>query len=85
MASPADIYVKTRGIEFAILDCIEFIKHFLHLFYRIRMSYLEAYQRLLLEEPESAVRQSLKESFLALRLASETAYSHDIQESDSNT
>jgi DNA adenine methylase len=73
----SNLYVKTGGIEFAILDCIAFVRHFLHLFHRIRINYLEAYQRLLLEEPDSAVRQSLKESFLALRLAAETAYTSD--------
>jgi DNA adenine methylase len=41
------------------------------------MQFLEAYQRLLLAEPESAVRQPLKESFLALRIATETAYISD--------
>lgn len=76
----SSIYAKTEGIEFAILDCLEFIRHFLHLFHRIRINYLEAYQRLLLAEPESAVRQSLKELFLALRLAAETAYSNDEKE-----
>lgn len=76
----SSIYVRTGGIEFAILDCLEFIRHFLHLFHRIRINYLEAYQRLLLAEPESAVRQSLKELFLALRLAAETAYSNDEKE-----
>lgn len=76
----SSMYAKTGGIEFAILDCLEFIRHFLHLFHRIRINYLEAYQRLLLAEPESAVRQSLKELFLALRLAAETAYSNDEKE-----
>lgn len=73
----AGLYAKTGGIEFVVLDCLGFIRYFLHLFHRIRLNFLEAYQRLLLEEPESAVRQSLKESFLALRLAAETAYAHD--------
>ncbi len=77
------IYARTGGIEFAILDCIDFIRHFLHFFHRIRINYLEAYQRLLLEEPDSAVRQALKEAFLALRLATETAYSDDENESES--
>ena len=73
----ASVYAQTRGIEFAILDCSEFIRHFLHLFHRIRVQFLEAYQRLLLAEPESAVRQPLKEAFLALRIAAETAYISD--------
>ena len=72
----SSVYAKTGGVELAILDCIGFIRHFLHLFHRIRINYLEAYQRLLLEEPDSAVRQPLKELFLALRIAAETAYAN---------
>lgn len=68
----ASLYEKTGGIEFVILDCISFLRHFLHLFYRVRMDFLEAYQALLLAEPESAVRHELKVSFLALRRAAET-------------
>lgn len=30
----SSIYARTGGIEFAILDCLEFIRHFLHLFHR---------------------------------------------------
>lgn len=65
------IYEKT-GVEMVVLDCIGFLRHFLHLFYRLRMGFLEAYQELLLAEPESAVNQPLKEAFLALRQAAET-------------
>lgn len=60
------------GVELVILDCIGFLRHFLHLFYRLRLQFLEAYQALLLAEPESAVRQPLKEAFLALRQAAES-------------
>jgi len=73
----SSVYAQTRGIEVVVLDCLGFMRHFLHLFHRIRVQFLEAYQRLLLAEPESAVRQSLKESFLALRIATETAYISD--------
>ncbi len=59
------------GIEVALLDCIGFIRHFLHLFHRIRMEFLDEYQRLVLQEPESAVSQPVKEAFLALRRAAE--------------
>jgi hypothetical protein len=65
------IFEKT-GVEMVVLDCIGFLRHFLHLFYRLRKSFLEAYQYLLLAEPTSAVRQSLKESFLVLLHAAET-------------
>ena len=60
------------GIEFTVLDCLSFLKHFLYLFYRLRLKYLEAYQELLLLEPESAVSQPLKEAFLAMRQAAES-------------
>lgn len=69
----ASLYAKTGGIEIAVLDCLSFLRHFLHLFHRLRVQFLEEYQTLLLTEPESAVRQSLKEAFLTLRRAAETA------------
>lgn len=69
----ASTYGKTGGIEIVVLDCIGFLRHFLHLFHRSRMQFLESYQQLVLTEPESAVRPQLKEAFLALRLAAESA------------
>ena len=71
------------GVEFVILDCIGFLRHFLHLFYRIRMQFLEAYQVLLMNEPDSAVSPSLKEAFLSLRLATETGVTQPIEDQDS--
>ena len=68
----AGFYEQTDGIEIAILDCIGFLRHFLHLFHRIRADYLNAYQELVLNEPDSAVSQTLKEAFLALRQAAES-------------
>ena len=68
----ASFYEKTDGTEIAILDCIGFLRHFLHLFHRIREAYLNIYQELVLAEPDSAVSQTLKEAFLALRQAAET-------------
>jgi DNA adenine methylase len=67
------------GIEFVILDCVGFLRHFLHLFYRLRMGFLEAYQALLMSEPDSAVNPSLKEAFLALRVATETGVTQPIE------
>lgn len=67
----ASIYDKTGGLEVVILDCISFLRHFLHLFHRLRMQFLEAYQELVLNEPESAVSQPLKEAFLTLRQTAE--------------
>jgi DNA adenine methylase len=67
----ASLYRKTGGIEFVILDCIGFLRHFLHLFHRLRQDFLENYQNLVLAEPDSAVNQPLKEAFLALRRAAE--------------
>ena len=68
----ATFYEELDGTEIAILDCIGFLRHFLHLFHRCRSAYLNAYQTLVLNEPDSAVSQSLKEAFLALRQAAET-------------
>lgn len=68
----ATFYETTDGTEIAILDCIGFVRHFLHLFHRLRMDYLDAYQGLLLSEPDSAVSQTLKEAFLALRQTAES-------------
>lgn len=65
-------YEETHGIEFVILDCIGFVRHFLHLFHRFRGTFLDLYQAFVLKAPESEVRQELKEAFLALRQASET-------------
>jgi len=68
----ATFYEKTDGTEIAILDCVGFLRHFLHLFHRIRSDYLNAYQALVLNEPDSAVSQALKEAFLALRQSAES-------------
>jgi len=68
----ATFYEKTDGTEIAILDCIGFLRHFLHLFHRLRVDYLNAYQYLVLKEPDSAISQTLKEAFLALRQAAES-------------
>lgn len=67
----ASLYRETGGIEFVILDCIGFLRHFLHLFHRLRLNFLESYQELVLSEPDSAINQPLKEVFLALRRAAE--------------
>ncbi|MGI8504471.1 MAG: DNA methyltransferase [Hassallia sp.] len=61
------------GIEIVVLDCLSFLQHFLHLFHRLRLQFLEAYQQLVLAEPESAVSQPLKEAFLALRQVAQSA------------
>ena len=70
-AYAAEAYDSTGGTEIAILDCIGFLRHFLHLFHRLRIGYLDAYQALVLAEPDSAISQPLKEAFLALRQAAE--------------
>ncbi len=66
-------YDETGGVEIAILDCIGFLRHFLHLFHRLRKDFLDQYQVIVLREPDSAVSQALKEAFLALRQAAESA------------
>ncbi|MEH2206180.1 MAG: restriction endonuclease, SacI family [Nostoc sp.] len=69
----SSMYDRTDGIEIVVLDCISFVRHFLHLFHRLRSQFLSAYQQLVLTEPDSAVSQPLKEAFLALRQAAESA------------
>jgi DNA adenine methylase len=64
-------YRELGGVEIAVLDCIEFLRHFLHLFHRLRTSFLDEYQELVLSQPESGVNQALKEAFLALRRAAQ--------------
>ena len=59
------------GVEFAILTCIGFLRHFFHLFHRHRGHFLEQYQTFVLMEPDSSVSQPLKEAFLSLRRAAE--------------
>ncbi len=67
------LYSKMGGTEFLILDCVDFAIHFLNIFRGLRMEYLEAYQKLLLSEPDSAVSQQIKEEFLSLRKGLEGA------------
>lgn len=64
------IYDKS-GMEIAILDCIGFVRHFLHLFHRYRTNFLDIYQSFVLAEPDSSISQPLKEAFLVLRKAAE--------------
>ena len=70
-AYAAEAYERTGGTEIAILNCLGFLRHFLHFFHRLRIEYLNTYQALVLAEPDSAVSQPLKEAFLALRQAAE--------------
>lgn len=70
-AYAASLYEQTQGIEVVILDCISFLRHFLHWFHNLRVEFLEHYQTLVLQEPLSAVNQPLKEVLLALRQAAE--------------
>ncbi len=73
-------YELTSGVEVVVLDCVSFLRHFLHLFHRRRGAFVEAYQKLVLEQPESAVRQPLKETWLALRQAAESRPDSDATE-----
>ncbi len=66
------MYSRTNGTEIAILDCLGFLRHFLHFFHRSRINFLNAYQELVLNEPDSAVSQALKEAWLALRQVAES-------------
>lgn len=64
-------YRELGGVEIAILDCVGFLRHFLHLFHRLRTDFLDAYQELVLSQSDSAVNQAIKEAFLALRNAAQ--------------
>jgi len=66
------MYEKLGQREIAILDCIGFLRHFLHFFHRLRRRFIDEYQELVINEPESAVRHELKEVFLHLRQVAET-------------
>jgi len=68
----ATFYEQTHGTEIAILDCMGFARHFLHLFHRLRIQFLDFYQDMVLSEPDSAVNQPLKEAFLSLRQTAES-------------
>jgi DNA adenine methylase len=69
----ASLYEELGGVEIAILGCLGFIGHFLHLFHRLRTDFLDEYQKLVLQEPDTAVNHTLKEAFLTLRKAAEGA------------
>ena len=66
------MYESLGGVEVVVLNCIDFLRHFLHLFHRSRMDFLDAYQALVLAEPESAVPEPSKAAFLSLRRAAES-------------
>lgn len=72
-AYASSLYEHTEGIEFVVLDCIGFLRHYLHFFHRLRQEFLDWYQEYLMAQTESAVKQELKEAFLALRQAAEAA------------
>lgn len=62
---------REMGVEVVVLDCIGFLRHFLHFFHRRRIQFLDCYQTLVLNEPTSSVSQALKDAFLALRVAAQ--------------
>ena len=66
-----NVYDNT-GVEIAVLDCLGFVRHFLHFFHRHRTKFLDIYQGLVLAQPDSSVSQPLKESFLVLRKTAES-------------
>lgn len=57
---------QQRATELQAFDCLEFLKHFLHLFHEKRMQFFDRYRELVLNEPTSAVAQRLKERLLEL-------------------
>lgn len=81
-AYAATLYESLGGTEIAILDCIGFTRHFLHLFHRLRTEFLNNYQELVLSEDDSAVSPSLKEAFLVLRQAAEALHVLQVDEAN---
>jgi DNA adenine methylase len=69
-------YEKIGGKEIVVLECISFVRHFLHFFSRHRERFLERYEELLLSEADSSVPQILKETWLTLRQAAEFRPEH---------
>ncbi|GHF91390.1 DNA methyltransferase [Deinococcus ficus] len=61
------MYDKTKGVEFVILDCIGFLRYFLHLFHRHRGQFLARYEDLLNSEADSAINPVLKQMFFVLK------------------
>jgi hypothetical protein len=66
-------YRELGGVEIAVLGCVDFLRHFLHLFHRLRIKFLDEYQELVLSQPEGDVSHTLKEAFLILRRAAQAA------------
>ncbi len=65
-------FAKVGGIEVGIVDCLGFLGHFLHFFHRYRIEFLDIYQKLVLDEPDSAVSVPLKMALLSLRQSAES-------------
>lgn len=77
VALKAERLYSTFGVEFAILNCIGFIRHFLHFFHRNRIEFLEKYQTLLLAEPENTVSTEQKDYWLTARITAETQINNE--------
>ena len=72
---PAEFAEKVRTLNIKwdlVVDCIGFLIHFLHLFHRNRIDFLNAYQSLVLADADSSVSVPLKTALLSLRLAAES-------------
>ncbi len=67
----AKSFYRKMGIEIVVLNCVGFLRHFLHFFHRRRIQFLDNYQELLINEPSSSVSPALKDAFLALRVAAQ--------------
>jgi hypothetical protein len=72
VAEYAKSMFEKTGIEIVVLGCLGFIRHYLHFFHRHRFQFLNIYQKLVLDEPNSSVGQPLKEAFLVLRKQAES-------------
>lgn len=48
-------YRELRGVEIEILDCMGFLRHFLHLLYRPESNFLCEYQSFVSAQPDNEV------------------------------
>lgn len=66
------LHETTGGTEVVILNCCDFIMHFIYVFQQRRTEFLDTYESLWLSQPDSSVGSASKDVFLALRRATIT-------------
>ena len=66
------LHETTGGTEAVVLNCCDFIMHFIYVFQQRRTEFLDTYESLWLSQPDSYVGSASKDVFLALRRATIT-------------